>query len=397
MGILKTWFRAAPRPASDADDELARYKTAVEKAWSVCREAAHGNLEARIVHIEDMGGLRPFLSAINHLLDMTDAYVRESGASLDCAAQGKFHRLFVERGILGSFRQGAAIINRARESMRRMDDDAKAQRTRSAELAAALDRSAGSVTSVARALLSDAEATHDESASAAKASSVAAGSAQTVATATEELAASIAEINGQVARSAASTKEVAGEAARADAAMAELRTAATNIDQVVKFIEAVASQTNLLALNATIEAARAGERGKGFAVVAAEVKSLARQCAEAVKRISNEVGAMQGHVAKTSGAIGAIGEQVATVEGIATVIASAMDEQTAATANISQNVHEAAGATRVVSDGVARISSTAERTKDAANRLLESAVGLSELAASLSAGLNQMTDRPRAA
>ena len=394
--IMTLFRRAAPETHAQGDD-AAHYKAAVEKAWSVCREAAKGNLETRITHIDEFGALRPFLSAINHLLDMTDAFVRESGASLEHAAGGKFYRRFIERGMLGSFRHGAESINRARESMERLDSEAREQRTQTVELADALNQSAGSVQTIARTLLADAEATHEQSATASSASSVAASSSQTVAAAAEELAASIGEINGQISRSSASTKEVAREAERAGLAMTALSDAAAKIDRVVAFIETVANQTNLLALNATIEAARAGEQGKGFAIVASEVKQLARQCAEAVKQISSEVSAVQEQVTHTASAIGSIGEQVSTVNEIATVIAAAMEEQTAATTNISQNVQEAATATRDVSDNVSQISITSERTKDAANRLLESAVDLSQLAESLSSGLQDMTGQSRAA
>jgi methyl-accepting chemotaxis protein len=57
-------------------------------------------------------------------------------------------------------------------------------------------------------------------------------------------------------------------------------------------IHKIVRQTNLLALNAAIEAARAGEAGKGFAVVAEEVRALATQSAESLKRIDALVAEM---------------------------------------------------------------------------------------------------------
>lgn len=53
---------------------------------------------------------------------------------------------------------------------------------------------------------------------------------------------------------------------------------------IVNVIDSINAQTNLLSLNATIEAARAGEAGRGFAVVANEVRKLAGDTKDTVKR-----------------------------------------------------------------------------------------------------------------
>jgi methyl-accepting chemotaxis protein len=66
------------------------------------------------------------------------------------------------------------------------------------------------------------------------------------------------------------------------------------VGEIVRLIEDIAEQTNLLALNATIQSAAAGENGRGFAVVADEIRILATRVADATKRVSAIVQAIQG-------------------------------------------------------------------------------------------------------
>ncbi|MCX8129372.1 MAG: methyl-accepting chemotaxis protein [Clostridia bacterium] len=66
----------------------------------------------------------------------------------------------------------------------------------------------------------------------------------------------------------------------------ELRRKSDEIIHILEVIRGIAEQTNLLSLNAAIEAARAGEHGKGFAVVSDEIKKLAEQSSQSVKKIA---------------------------------------------------------------------------------------------------------------
>jgi methyl-accepting chemotaxis protein len=90
----------------------------IRKAAHVCREAANGNLEARILGYTRNDELGSMIHSINNMLDVTDAYVRESRASLEYAAKGKFFRRVLLRGLPGSFKAAAAVINSGTEEMK---------------------------------------------------------------------------------------------------------------------------------------------------------------------------------------------------------------------------------------------------------------------------------------
>jgi len=90
---------------------------ALSRAAEVCRAAAKGDLEPRITEIPKDPQIAELALAINALLDSTDAYVRESGATLTAASERRYYRRMIERGMPGAFRRGSKVINDAREAM----------------------------------------------------------------------------------------------------------------------------------------------------------------------------------------------------------------------------------------------------------------------------------------
>ncbi|MFS0918983.1 methyl-accepting chemotaxis protein [Brevibacillus sp. 179-C 1.1 NHS] len=70
--------------------------------------------------------------------------------------------------------------------------------------------------------------------------------------------------------------------AQTEIAIAESKESMEKINLLAETILMISEQTNLLALNAAIEAARAGDSGRGFSVVADEIRRLATQSSEVV-------------------------------------------------------------------------------------------------------------------
>ena len=113
---------------------------------------------------------------------------------------------------------------------------------------------------------------------------------------TLQLSESMETLAGEGVQHAESASERVSEIAGAAHASAErieaMRQMSDAIGEITAVIHKIVRQTNLLALNAAIEAARAGEAGKGFAVVAEEVRVLATQSADSLKRIDALVAEM---------------------------------------------------------------------------------------------------------
>lgn len=223
--------------------------------------------------------------ALNRLLDVVDAFIRESAATLTSAAQGQYHRRFLTRGLAGSFESGANRIDLSRSSMEAAATLATANEQDRVDLAtAALDVST-------------------------------------------QLAGAATELEASAASAASSVRAAVQETDGAMSTVDQLQGTSTEIQDAVNLINALAAQTRLLALNATIEAARAGSAGNGFSVVAAEVKALADETSRSVERITAQVEATQRATQAATEAMTRVTERIGELDAQVAAVAEAAGGQ----------------------------------------------------------------------
>jgi methyl-accepting chemotaxis protein len=298
MSAVLQW---SAKPPAKPGPERQQSSEWTERFLDVCERAAAGDLEARMLH-NDPGTVEGRMGrSLNHLLDMTDAFVRESRAALEHASQGKFYRKVLLTGMHGSFRHASNVINQATEKMA-----SQASAVREAE-------------------------------------SSRLGLAETVASSAEEMTASVGEVGRQTQESASIAGEAVTTISRVNQSMEGLSEASGRVAELVKLISGIAQQTKLLSFNATIEAARAGTAGRGFAVVASEVRELSKQIGEATDRVTNDIKTMHQAVRDAAGLIDSVRGTVGQMNDISQGIALSVQEQRTAMADISKNARRAVG------------------------------------------------------
>ncbi|MEO0650624.1 MAG: methyl-accepting chemotaxis protein, partial [Planctomycetota bacterium] len=318
----------------DPTAELELYKRWTREIRDVLQAAIHGDLERRLLRLDCDGELRECLEAVNSYLDVSDAFIRESGAALTAAAEKRYHRRVLERGLRGSFRNACRLINNASDEMRKADEVVENAKQAQLKLADTFESEVqgvvGAVAAAATELLATAsemqniaERVSSEASKASGSADQASSSMESIAAATAELSDSIREISNQVGNSTEASRAAVDQAGSARTKSQLLAEASQRITEVVDVIRRVAQTTGLLSINATIEAARAGEVGRGFAVVASEVKTLAAQTGEATGEIEVQVNDIHSSTQTVVKAIEEIVTAIASVDSTTEAIAAA--------------------------------------------------------------------------
>ncbi len=396
------------RELAEVRAERDALKAALGEIGSVCGAAASGDLEHRVLGVARSSPAAVVADQVNRMLDLTDAYVRESRAALEHASGGRFYRRVLTRGLLGSFRHAAGVINAATDTMAQQGAKLREAEESRQQLADALEATikgvvdnlaaaATELSATSQSLSSSAGRTAEQADTAASAAGQASQAMTAVASAVEELSSTVREIERQVNDSNAAAGTAVGETERTTGTVRDLTAATQEIAGVVDFITQIADQTRLLALNATIEAARAGEAGRGFAVVAAEVKSLADQTSHSTGRITDQVTTMQeasGGAAKAVASIGAIIRQLDEISG---GIAHAVGEQRSATTEISRSIQQVAEGTRETARAIESVTASTQETSNAAAQMEQASGELSHLAEMLRTEVQRFLDEIRGA
>jgi len=319
-----------------------------------------GNFHLRVNLHGERGEMMDTINSFNSMIDVNDAFARESALAMRASAEGRYYRKIRLRGFRGLHELSAKGINGSIDVMANHDDKAKDAVAETKTLLASMEKGVAETSDVLSSLAkmdltkrmngeyegAFATLKNDTNALADKLSEIVFQLRDTsggLKTATSEILLGANDLSERTTRQAATIEEtsaameqlsstVIANAQKADGAslkseavsaaaqesgkvmhqandaMERIATSSEKISNIIGMIDDIAFQTNLLALNASVEAARAGEAGKGFAVVAVEVRRLAQSAAEAssevkvlIEQSANEVSNGSSLVAQAAG------------------------------------------------------------------------------------------------
>ena len=252
---------------------IRKVQATLHSLSNIVNDSAHGNLNGRIVNINDGGELKALCSNMNSLLDNFELITKEIKAAILAASKEDFSRKILQKGMHGEFKEQTRVINTAVDAMRTTHNFI-ARNTLNAEIAQ-ISSGSNDFTTVQENLSSIVERLKDI-----------ANDGNLYAKETKNSHTSLKDTITKIM----SLVEFVNQNERSIGVLVQ-RT--KDISSVVDMINDIADKTNLLALNAAIEAARAGEHGRGFAVVADEVRKLAETTQKATAEIEVSIRMLQ--------------------------------------------------------------------------------------------------------
>lgn len=252
---------------------IRKVQSTLHSLSNIINDSAHGNLNGRIVNIDDGGELKALCSNMNSLLDNFELITKEIKAAILAASQEDFSRKILQKGMHGEFKEQTKVINTAVNAMKSTHEFI-ARNTLNAQIAQ-ISSSSNDFSTVQDNLSSIVEQLKDIANDGIL-------YAQETQNSHSGLKDTIVKITSLVEFVNQNEKSIGVLVQRTK-----------DISNVVEMINDIADKTNLLALNAAIEAARAGEHGRGFAVVADEVRKLAETTQKATAEIEVSIRMLQ--------------------------------------------------------------------------------------------------------
>ncbi|KAF0113242.1 MAG: methyl-accepting chemotaxis (MCP) signaling domain-containing protein [Hyphomonadaceae bacterium] len=366
---------------------------------ATCEQAAKGDLEPRIILLGDGGELSQLGDSVNHVLDMSDAFVREAKAAFGAVQSGNFHRRIIERGILGTYGQAAKTVNMALSAMdnrfTQFGELVKGAEITTEEVLGRFIVASSSLSSDSTQMI-EANNHAETGVSVIGESAVATTTdAHFVAKSADNLSDTSSQIDDSLNLSRELNESASVQVSETRSAMNQLEVATNEIAPIAEIIRKVAGQTRLLALNASIEAVRAGEHGAAFAVVANEVKSLADQTAKASDDIVERIQTIEQTAHKANETIESFVATVEELTQISQTISIAVVNQLKSSKDISEAIHQTANRSDEVAQNVNTVLAAIKQTSAQATNVNSSAQKLGDDAGHLNQELREFLQSAR--
>ena len=287
------------------------------------------------------------------------------------------------------YRQTKHVIQTISEHSGSMNESSRTLGTSAERLAEGMEVIQQKMTSISEAMMNASSATQEVNASVENVSAavnILSNEAANGLKQAEDIRVRAQTVEKNSTEASQSAEKLAKEFSSKLTASIEKSKTVEQIGTMAAAISNIAEQINLLSLNASIEAARAGESGRGFTVVAMEIGKLAKETADTVEEIQQNIRAVQDAFANLSadakGILGFLNETVAPQYDEFVSVA----EQYGADAEVFQVVSQK------IAETSRNVNDTMEQVSKAMLQIANSAQETADLSVQISNSVNEVSD-----